>query len=179
MTLEEINARETELRQEIADREQLLAAYQLIRGEHEKSLPRSPDIVPVDQPAPEPLPEETASRLEPTPSLPGPPETNLEALGQGYGGGVRLITWAIRQMTGDFGARHIAAALRQAGCPMRVGKISVVLNRMKSEGKIAEITTGRGRAPSSFRATERITTGPLEFAARHRAGRPVPYYISP
>lgn len=163
MTLEDIAAREEQLRREIAEREQLLAAYQLIRADWEDSAAGAGDVVACDEPPSPPLlPAAPVHVL---------PEVNLEALSRGYGGGIRVVTWAIRQMTGDFTVRHIAAVLRQAGCPLRVTKLSVVLNRMKDERKIEEVTKGRGRTPSLFRATPLATTVPLELAARHRTWR--------
>ena len=176
LTLEEITAREEDLRQEIAEREHLVAAYQLIRADLEKARPAACDAVAAREPEPEARPEPEAPRVLPAAPVHVLPQVNLQALSQGYGGGIRLVTWAIRQMPGDFTVRDLAAALRQAGCPMRIAKISVVLNRMEDEGKIEEVTKGRGRTPSLFRATARAIAVPLELAARHRTPRRAVWY---
>ena len=179
LTLEEIRAREEDLRQEIAEREHLVAAYQLIRVDLEKARP-APDAVAFQEPEPETHPDPAAPCVLPAEPVCVLPQANLQALSQGYGGGIRVVTWAIRQMAGDFTVRDIAAELRQAGCPIRIQKISVVLNRMEDEGKIEEVTKGRGRTPSLFRATAGVTALPLELAARHRtARRAVWYRVSP
>ncbi len=147
MTLEEITAHENQLLAQIAQSQQLLASYRRVRAEHEQSL-----LAPAPEPAMSPA--------------------KLALLNKGYGGGIRLATWAIRQMTGDFTVRHIAAALRQAGHPRRIERLSVILNRMKADGKITEVMRGRGRTPSTFRATAAITARPLEYCARHSVDRP-------
>ncbi len=178
LTLEEITAREEDLRQEIAEREHLVAAYRLIRADLEKARPAARDAAAAREPEPETHPEPAAPRVLPAAPVHVLPQAKLQALSQGYGGGIRVVTWAIRQMSGDFTVRDLAAALRQAGCPMRIAKISVVLNRMEDEGKIEEVTKGRGRTPSLFRATARATALPLELAARHRTLRAVSYRVS-
>jgi len=175
MTLEEITVREAELREQIAERQQLLAAYQLIRADRDKSVARHAGGVGRDESERPTNAQAAAPSVEATPPVPVTPEVNLQALSKGYGGGIRAVTWAIRQMTTDFTVRDIAAVLRQAECPMGVEKVSVVLNRMKRDGKIIEVTKGRGRAPSLFRATPLVTTSPLELAARHRTAPPVRY----
>ena len=178
MTFEEITAREADLRHEIAERKQLLGAYQLIRADRGKTATAPCDAVAGHEAKPEALPGPAAPPLASVPPVPVLSETNLAALGKGYGGGIRVATWAIRQMTGDFTVRDLAAALRQAGAPMGVSKLSVIVNRMKDEGKIAEVATGRGRTPSVFHATEHTTLIPLELAARHSKRRPTRYRIS-
>jgi hypothetical protein len=171
MTLEEVSAREAELRQEIAERERLLVAYQLIRADWEKSLPAGRDTAPRDEPEPAALTQPSAPPVPPAAPVHVLPPVDLEALSEGYGGGIRLVTWAIRQMPDDFTVHQIATALQQAGCPIRVAKVSVVLHRMKQERKVEEITTGRGRTPSLFRATARAIALPLALAARRRSTR--------
>ena len=175
LTLEEIRAREEDLRQEIAEREHLVAAYQLIRVDLEKARP-APDAVAFQEPEPETHPDPAAPPVLPAGPVCVLPQANLQALSQGYGGGIRVVTWAIRQVNGDFTVREIAAVTERAGCPLRVAKVSVVLNRMKDEHKIEELKKGRGRTPSLFRATAHVTTGPLELAARHRTTRLNPRY---
>lgn len=171
MTLEEITMRQAELRQEIADRERLLAAYQLIQADWEESLPATSDTVAPDEPEPQGYPGPAAPVVLSAAPVQVLPEANLQALSQGYGGRIRLVTWAIRQMPGDFTVHDIAAVLQQAGYRTRVAEVSVVLHRMKKEQKIEEVRTGHGRTASLFRATARVTTLPLALAARHRSTR--------
>lgn len=171
MTLEELSVREAGLRQEIAERERLLAAYQLIRADWEKSAAGARDTAVFDEPEPEAYAEPSAPCVLAAAPVDVLPEPSLQALSKGYGGGIRVVTWAIRQMPGDFTVHDLEAVLRQGGYGMRVAKVSVVLHRMKAEGKIEEVTTGRGRTPSLFRATARATAIPLALAARHRSTR--------
>ncbi len=163
MTLEEITAREGQLEDTIAECKRLLAGYQLIRAEEGKTPPVSR--------------EPAASAVLPPTPVPVLPGGNLEMLSKGYGGGIRLVTWAIRQLPGDFGVREIAAVLQQAGYPLRVRRLSVILNRMKGERKITEVWKGRGRTPSLFRATADVLAVPLALAARHRTPRALSYHI--
>ena len=169
MTLKEIIAREDQLYHQITECKRLLAAYRVIRAEAENSRPIHCELEAGDATAIAFHPESLAPALPPPAPLPVPPQPNLEALSKGYGGGIRLVTWAIRQLTCDFGVREIASVLREAGHPMGGPKLSVILNRMKDERKITEIRKGRGRTPSLYRATAKVTAVPLPLAARYRS----------
>ncbi|HEY3663146.1 MAG TPA: hypothetical protein VGL24_08340 [Chthoniobacterales bacterium] len=171
MTLEEIIAREDQLLDQIAESKRLLATYQLLRAERETlPFPDRPAVAATGGVI-ESHPETAPPSVPPPAAVHVLPAPNLAELSKGYGGRIRLVTWAIRQMTGDFTVRDIASVTQQAGFRMRVAKVSVVLNRMKDERKVEELKKGRGRTPSLFRATARVTTGALELAARHCATR--------
>ena len=116
-------------------------------------------------------PEPAPSPSVPAPPAPAPPPVNLAELSKGYGGGIRLVTWAIREMPGNFNVRDIAAVLSRAGHKLPMPKLSVILNRMKDERKLMELRKGRGRTPSLFCATAAVTTAPLALAARHCSSR--------
>ncbi len=149
MTLEEITAREGQLLDQIAECKRLLAAYQLIRAECDRSpaaaapAPAAPevDLVPVADPVP-------------SGASVAPPHVNLQlrALSEGWAGTGRAIRWVLQRTTGEFTLRDVAAALRNEGCPIPLPKISVVLSRMMSAREITRTRNGRGRAPSIFRA---------------------------
>lgn len=171
MTLEQITAHENQLLAQIAQSHRLLATYQLLRTEQAALLPTGSD-------AADDAGTTSESSAVPAPA-PRPRPVNLEALRQGYGGGIRVTTWAIRQMNGQFSVRHLAAVLRQAGCPMCMSRLSVILNRMKDYGKVKEVVHGRGRTPSLFSATAAIAARPLEYCARHSTDRPRGTYRPP
>jgi hypothetical protein len=147
MSLEEITAREEDLRQEIAEREHLLAAYQHIRAGREQSLasvePAPPEVEPAAEEAPTPFPSGA--------TVPVLPEINLElqALSRGWAGTGRAVSWVLQRITGTFTVRDIAAVLEGEGCPIPVEKLSVIVNRMKFH-QITELRNGRGRTPSLF-----------------------------
>lgn len=171
ITLDEITAREAQLLAQIAESQRLLTAYRLIRAEGEKFPPASRHPIAGGEtrlqfhPEPAPLPS------LPSAPAPVPPPANLEALSKGYGGAIRLVTWAIREMPGDFTVRDIAAVLSRAGQRLRTPKLSVILNRMKDERKLVEVRKGRGRTPSLYGTTAEVIARPLALAARHRASR--------
>ena len=147
LTLEEITHREEALHQEIAERERLLFAYQLIRADRVTpsglapvlALPPAaagqPPAAPVNQPAP------VAPKINPA----------LHALRSGYGGNGKAVWWAIQQMTEDYSLRDIAALLKREGWAIRSAEISVVLTRLKTRREIEEIQAGRGRRATVYR----------------------------
>ena len=152
MTLDEITAREDALLDQIAECKRLLAAYQLIRADCERSVaaaapaPEAPqvELAPVAVAGP-PVP---SSAAVPAPAV----NLHLLALSRGWAGTGRAVSWVLRQMTGDFTVHDVAAVLRNEGCPIPLPKLSVVLNRMKIEREITEIRRGQGRTPTLFRA---------------------------
>jgi hypothetical protein len=160
LTLEEITQCEEGLRQEIAERERLLAAYQLIRADRANPVSAASNLVLA--------PPATVHRLEdgaessPAPvNQPAPlaPKINpaLAALGSGFGRNGKAVSWAIQQMTEDYTLNDIAALLQREGFQMRGAEISVVLTRMKRRGQIEEISGGRGRKAAVFRKPEIVT----------------------
>ncbi len=165
LTLEEITEREHALRQDIADSERLLAAYQLIRADRAKLVGAAS--------ARALLPARTAHCLEdrpepaPPPSMPpayAPPKVNadLRGLRSGYGGNGQAVWWAIQQMTEDYSLRDLASLLKREGGAMRSAEISVILTRLKKRGQIEEIRCGRGRRGSVFRKPASATVPEAE-----------------
>jgi len=173
LTFDEIIQCEERLRQEIADRERLLGAYQLLRADaanHQSwKSTEAPVVAAVASPA------TAASNVQPPKSscalapinLPAPVARKinpaLDALRSKHGGNGRTVLWAIAQMTGDYTLRDIRALLEREGYQMPHAEISVVLTRLKSRGAIEEIRPGGGRTPAVYRkpdntATEHATT---------------------
>jgi hypothetical protein len=173
LTFDEITQREERLRHEIAERERLLAAYQLLRTDAANHQSwKSTEAAVVAAVAP---PATAASNVQPAESacapapknLPGPVARKinpaLAALRSEHGGNGKAVSWAIEQMTGDYTLRDIRALLEREGYQMPHAEISVVLTRLKQRGEIDEIRRGGGRTPAVYRkpdnaATEHATT---------------------
>jgi hypothetical protein len=173
LTFDEITQREERLRQEIAERERLLAAYRLLRTDAANHQSwKSTEALVVAAVAP---PATAASNVQPPESscaplpisLPAPVARKinpaLDALRSKHGGNGKAVLWAIEQMTGDYTLRDIRALLEREGYQMPHAEISVVLTRLKSRGAIHEIKPGGGRTPAVYRkpdntATEHATT---------------------
>ena len=178
LTFDEITQREERLRQEIAERERLLSAYQLLRTDtanHQSWKSTEGPVVAAVAPA-----ATAGSNVQPAESSCAPAPINLPApvarkinpalaaLQSKHGGNGRAVLWAIEQMTGDYTLRDIRALLEREGSQMPHAEISVVLTRLKSRGQIEEIRPGGGRTPAVYRkpdnaATEHATTaGPAD-----------------
>ena len=161
LTLEEITQCEEGLRWEIAERERLLAAYQLIRADRANPVSAASNLVlapaaPVhrleDRAESSPAPVNQPALIVPkiNPAL-------AAVLSSGFGCNGRAVSWAIQQMTEDYTVNDIASLLKREGFKMRGAEISVVLTRMKGRGQIEEISSGCGRRASVFRKPENVT----------------------
>lgn len=154
LTIDEITQREEDLRQEIAERERLLAAYQLIRSDRAKptvsaslGAPLAPaEVLRLEAPAQPLLEEGNRERFT-------PPKVNpaLAAIRAAHGAKSAVVAWAIERMTVDYTVSDLAALLAREGHRMPSVEISVVLTRFKAQGKIEEIKCGRGRRASVYR----------------------------
>lgn len=186
LTLTEIATHRTRLRQEIMERECLLAAFEVVEkyaanGHHPDSLQLSGMVSSL-------LPSRLLDQVKevPTPATPAPapvalPEKarekpyvhpELEALFDCLGSNGKIVSWAIQRMTEDYTIRDIATLLEREGSWMSSAQLSVVLTRMKNRGEIEQITRGRGRRPAIFRgpgraAVEETGPAPLTINARH------------
>ena len=173
LTFDEITQREERLRQEISERERLLAVYKLLRADAANDQSWKSTEAPV--PAAVAPPETAASNVQPlepscapAPISRPPPVARdinpaLAAVRSQYGGSGKAVWWAIEQMTGDYTLRDIRALLEREGYQMPHAEISVVLTRLKQRGEIGEIRRGGGRTPAVYRkpdnaATEHATT---------------------
>ena len=167
LTLAELISREEALAREIAERQKLLAAYQLIRADSERALGAAGDTVSQDEP-------KLGTRTEPaTPCILPAPAIRIRS---GSGQVEQGLRW--RHSRGDMGhpadgwrlhcAQHrrgtAAGGVSNAG-----GESFGGLEPDEDEGKITEVATGRGRTPSLFRANDLTAAVPLQLAARHRA----------
>ena len=166
LSLKDIIGREEALRQEIAERQHLLVAYQLMRADREQALGLPSPVPPTPAPVPAPAPPADAPSPEP-PSSPSAPQGDayLKMLSMGHGGTGRAVRRILQQMTEDFTVHDLATTLRLKGCPIAVEKLSVVLNRMKIDDEIIEIRGGRGRRPSLFRGPANTAPLPAEVLA--------------
>jgi hypothetical protein len=176
LTLDEIVEHEERLRQEIVERECLLAAFKVLHGyaangQSPKSMelgslvsalaPAAPAI-PLQEPAGTPV-------LDPMNPPASAPVTryihpDLAVFGSQSGSNGKIVSWAIQRMTEDYSLRDIAALLEREGRPMRSSEISVVLTRLKSRGGIEEVKPGSGPIPAVYRKPENATSPETETA---------------
>lgn len=167
LTIDDVLQCEERLQAEIVERECVLAAIKVLKEHAHRgqsltgldlgvlswALQRSPATKPLL------LEEKTESAVpEPPPALPPPKayiHPELHALCRGkYGSDTRVVSWAIERMTDDFTLKDISKLLKREGNPVRHTKISVVLTRLKRNGRIQEIKCGRGPNASVFRKPE-------------------------
>ena len=177
ITLEEIQERKEQLRQEILERECLLAALEVLQKHATASRGSNTIDIGALFPALLANPEAVSSArqltlLESAPvALPPPPppepymHPELKRLGSRHGVNTMAVQWAIDRLTGDYTLQDIQALLKQEGRPLQSAEISVILSRLKTRGKIAEIRRGNGRAPAIFRKQQLATDEQTETAA--------------
>lgn len=159
LTLDEILGHEERLRREIAERERLLTAYQILRTDTALVQNQRPaeSALPIAEPASSSAHISSASTSAAPVDLPGrapiPRYVNpaLAGLRGRLGDGGKAVWWAIQQMTEDYTLRDIAALLAGEGWPMQAPEISVVLTRLKSRAQIEVVRCGGGRTPTVFR----------------------------
>ncbi len=175
LTIGEIAEYQERFRQEIVQRECVIAALEVLRTHAANGrAPRSIDLgslvaalVPTIPPS---VPAESAALPPPAPvmlpspapaALPAKPDEKpymhpeLRALDRGYGSNGVKVAWAVRRMTGDYTIRDIAELLEREGLRMQSAELSVVLTRFKNRGEIEEIKRGSGRNPAVFRGPAR------------------------
>jgi hypothetical protein len=177
LTIDDVLQCEERLQAEIVERECVLAAIKVLKEHAHKgrcltgldsgvlgwALQRSPATKTL-------LLEATAEPAVPEPS-PAPPRPKpyihpeLEPLSHGrYGTDTRVVSWAIGRMTENFTLKDISKLLKREGNPMHNAKISVVLTRLKRNGRIQEIECGRGPNASVFRKPESSFNSPVPAA---------------
>ncbi len=163
LTLPQIEERKEHLRQEILERECLLATLEVLR----KHVAASGGSKTIDLATlfPSWLPEREAASptrqvtlLEAAPqALPPPPppepymHPELKKIRNWHGANTMSVEWAIARLTGDYTLQDIQALLAREGRRLQGAEISVILSRLKKRGKIEEIRAGFGRKPSVFR----------------------------
>ncbi len=168
INLAEIATLRARLREEIMERECLLAALDIVekyaaRGHAPQSmelgnlvatlLPSRPTVELKELPAS--LPPPTSAALPPPPPVERYMHPELKAIRYDlHGGNGRRVSWAIQRMTDDYSLRDIAALLKREGAPMGFPEISVVLTRLKARGEIEEIRRSAGPHPALFRKPE-------------------------
>ena len=165
-TLDEIATHRARLREEIMERECLLAAL----GVFEKyaasgHTPRSMEFGSLVSALLPPMstasaPERAALPAPAPPALPPPPPAapvkhyvhpELHALLNRHGVNGLAVRWAIQRMTDDYTPRDLGALLQREGWIMSSAEISVVMTRLKRRGAVEEIRSGQGRTPAVFR----------------------------
>ncbi len=178
ITLDEIQERKEQLRQEILERECLLAALEVLQKHATASRGAKTIDIGALFPALLANPEAVSSArqltlLESAPiALPPPPppepyiHPELKEIGTWrHGSNTLTVLWAIDRLTGDYTLKDIHALLKQEGRLLQSAEISVILSRLKSRGKIAEIRCGNGRTPSIFRKPQPANDEQTEDAA--------------
>src|SRR5665213_67208 len=127
-TLDEITQQQDRLRQEIMERQCLLAAFDVMHGymskDHSPGRLELGSLVSALSPAlpVAALPGESAvaPAVLPMPVIEPPyvhPE--LKAIGDRFGSNVQIVRWAIARMTEDYSLMDIRALLRREGRPLR------------------------------------------------------------
>jgi hypothetical protein len=165
ITLEQIAELEERLRSEIVQRECLLAAIGVFRTYSAKGQwPESLDlgalpaalVRPVHEvrAEPAPLPAPAPPALPPVPPPKPYIHPELEELTRQRRSNVAVVRWAIGRMTEDFTLADIRKLLEREGCPLRGPEISVVLTRLKRDGRIEEIQKAQGPIGATFRKPE-------------------------
>ncbi len=177
ITLDEIQERREHLRQEILERECLLAALEVLHkhaaashGSKTIDLAALFPALLASQGAASPARQVTLVESAPvTLPPPKPParyiHPELEKVVYRHGGNTMAVQWAIERMTCDYTLQDIHALLTREGLPMRSAEISVVLSRLKGRGKIVEIRRGNGRTPAIFRASQPASEEQTEAVA--------------
>ncbi len=173
LSLKEIAEHEEALRQEIAEREHLLGAYQRMRADRENALGLPPRLIVGATTVPSLAP--AAPSVAPSVAAPVAPYRNVElyARSTGHGGTGRAVKWILRQITDEFTVHDVAALLQCEGAPMPIARLSTVLNRMKGYGEITEISNGRGRRPSVYRTRATPVIGPTEVPGAETNSAPL------
>jgi hypothetical protein len=69
----------------------------------------------------------------------------------GHGNTSALVRWAVERMTSDFSLNDVDATLKREGKPRSRPEISVVLTRLKRRGEIEEIQPAAGPHPAVYR----------------------------
>jgi hypothetical protein len=171
LTVDQLLQCEDRLRAEIAERECLLAAVGVLKGYAEKgtslktielgALGRA--LVGESAPHVLLLPEtspEKAGGATPTPVAPALPRPKpyihpeLAPFEQFHGGTTEAVWWAIQRMTHDYSVRDIHALLKREGFPIDGAQTSVVLTRMRRQGKIVEVKASYGPRGAIYRKPE-------------------------
>jgi hypothetical protein len=163
LTLNEIATYRVRLREEIMERECLLAAFDVVEkyaasGHRPNSmqLGRLVSALLPARPAVE-LKELADTPPQPAALPPKPPverymHPELKAFPHNmHGRKTGLVRWAIQRMTDDYSQHDIGAILEREGAPVQPPGISVVLTRLKARGEIEEAKPSAGPHPALFR----------------------------
>ena len=162
LTRDEIEERKEQLRQEILERECVLAALDVLHkhacgdrstrpidvGAFLPALLRSASVaLPATQvPLLESGPVQAPQLPRPEPYM----HHELKGFWNRHGGYTATVLWAINRLSGDYTLNDIHALLAQEGRPLQKSEISVILTRLKRQRKIVEIQRGNGRKPAVF-----------------------------
>jgi hypothetical protein len=168
LTKNDITTVRTRLRQEITERECLLAAVELFEkyatsglapdsinlgGLLSTLVPGQPTIEIKELKECTPAPAPAALPPVPPPERYVHPELKHGNFA-GHGAHANLVRWAIARMTHDYSLHDILALLKREGRGLRAPEVSVVLTRMKARGEIEEIRRSAGPHPALFRKPE-------------------------
>jgi hypothetical protein len=162
----------TRLREEIMERECLLAAVQLF--EKYAASGHAPSTIDLGGLLSTPVSGRPTIELEKLPASPPPPAPaalpppppverylHPELKAMSYRSNAALVRWAIGRMTADYSSHDIAAMLEREGEALPISSISTVLYRMKIGREIEEIQRGEGPHPAIMRCpSPRIDESP-------------------
>jgi hypothetical protein len=156
------------LRDEITERECLLAAVELF--EKYAASGQAPRSINLGGLLSTLVPDRACIELKELPALPTPPvpvalpppppveryvHPDLKPLiNYSHGRNGRVVWWAIERMTEDYSLHDVAALLEREGAPLANPHISVVLTRLKNRGEIEEVKQSAGPHPAVFRKPE-------------------------
>ena len=169
ITIDEIATHRARLRQEIMERECLLAAFDVVEryaaSGHRPNSAQLGSLVSALLPSRQEVEVKELSASPPLPALPPKPPVQryvhpeLKAFPNNmHGRNGRQVWWAIQRMTEDYSLHDIAAMLEREGAPMGSPEISVVLTRLKARGEIEEVRSSAGPHPALFRKPESATS---------------------
>ena len=177
LTLHEITEHEKRARREIAERECLLAALNVLRGyavagempEWTEPLVLAPGLVSLTSEAGWKELGAPAPPALPAPAAPVPPppyvHPELKAFGSGHGSSRMAVEWAITRMTDDYTIRDLDALLQREGRGMDSAHISLILARMKNRGEIEQLKPSSGATPAVYRKPATANPSHEESAA--------------
>jgi hypothetical protein len=176
INLDEIATHRARLREEIMERECLLAALDVVEkyaasghGPNSMRLGNLLSALLPSRPTAEvkelPMPAAPAAASPPSAptALPPPPPVEryvhpeLRAIVEHWNvNHTKIVEWAVAQMTEDYSLHDLSALLRREGYSLRNAEISVVLSRLKARGEIEEIKPGAGPLPAVFRPPQGV-----------------------
>ena len=186
LTQNEIAAVRDRLREEIMDRECLLAALDVYdkyaaNGNPPVSMQLSNLVAGL-------LPSRPAVEFKELPASPAPPAPGAlpstppveryvhpeltHSQFSGHGSTAALVGWAVERMASDFSLNDVDTMLKREGKPISRPAISVVLTRLKRRGEIEEIQSAAGPYPAVYRNPNLADEAQAELTDQRKESAP-------